>query len=105
MGGSLDILQRRYLGIEARRDGLVIAPCVPPQLGRVRLSLQYHGASISVEHADGRVHLHAAAENSIPIPVLFRGTRLSLSPGENLAPDEMPLLADEAVEQALAQSN
>lgn len=105
MGGSIDILQRRYLGIEVRREGLSIDPCIPPQLGRVRLSLQYRGASLLVEHMGGRLHLHAAAENAAPISVLFRGARQSLSPGETLHLDEMPSLEDEQVEQVLAQSN
>jgi trehalose/maltose hydrolase-like predicted phosphorylase len=105
MGGSIDILQRRYLGIEVRRDGLSIDPCVPPQLGRVRLSLQYRGASILVAHMGDRMQLHAAAENPMPISVLFRGTRLRLSPGDTLHLDEMPLLANDGVAQALAQSN
>ena len=82
MGGSIDILQRRYLGVNVCRDALTISPCLPPQLCAVQLALRYRGQLLRIEHADGRLRVRADASNRMPLTLLFRGARLPLAPGQ-----------------------
>ena len=48
MVGTLDILQRHYLGLHPEDGALRVAPRPPPALGRVRLCLTVRGTSIEV---------------------------------------------------------
>ncbi|TMR90566.1 pyridoxamine 5'-phosphate oxidase family protein [Nonomuraea basaltis] len=58
MGGTLDLLQRCYLGLELRRDGLRLNPLLPGRLGLLSLPIRYHGRQIFIDadHQDARVN-------------------------------------------------
>ncbi|MFG1694933.1 pyridoxamine 5'-phosphate oxidase family protein [Nonomuraea sp. NPDC049309] len=58
MGGTLDLLQRCYLGLEPRRDGLYLDPLLPDRLGEVSMPVCYRGRRlfIDADHHEARVN-------------------------------------------------
>ncbi|GIZ50135.1 hypothetical protein NCCP691_01490 [Noviherbaspirillum aridicola] len=88
MGSTIDILQRRYLGISATPQGLRIDPAPPPGLGRVSLGLRYRGLRLQAETRDGCLAITADGGNAGPLHLLRGEERIALSPGECV---EMPL--------------
>lgn len=82
MGGSLDILQRRYLGISADADGLVLEPAVPPELGGISLRIRYRGLLLHIEAGGETVQVTSDSSNRNPVPILQQGKRAQLAPGE-----------------------
>jgi len=43
MAGTVDVIQRCYTGIEIRDEVLWLNPCLPDELGEIRLRLRYRG--------------------------------------------------------------
>ncbi|MEV0353370.1 pyridoxamine 5'-phosphate oxidase family protein [Nonomuraea sp. NPDC050680] len=58
MAGTLDLLQRCYLGLEARRDGLHLNPLLPDRLGVLSLPIRFRGHQlfIDADHRQARVN-------------------------------------------------
>ncbi|MEV4064726.1 glycoside hydrolase family 65 protein [Nonomuraea dietziae] len=58
MGGTLDLLEGCYLGLEVRRDGLHLSPLLPEKLGTLSLTLWMRGTrfSIDADHTGTRVN-------------------------------------------------
>lgn len=85
MAGSLDVLQRHYLGIWPERDGLHVCPAPPKTLGDVALSVLYRGASLSVLLQDCQLVIRSAIANRGAVPIKLPSGLVQLSPGEQLA--------------------
>ncbi|HLU73952.1 MAG TPA: pyridoxamine 5'-phosphate oxidase family protein [Nonomuraea sp.] len=58
MAGTLDLLQRCYLGLEIRRDGLRLDPLLPDRLGTLSLPIRVRGARFEIEARDGTVRVN-----------------------------------------------
>ncbi|RVX41701.1 trehalose/maltose hydrolase-like predicted phosphorylase [Nonomuraea polychroma] len=58
MGGTLDLLQRCYLGLELRRDGLRLDPMLPGGLGVLSMPIRFRGRQlfIDADHRQARVN-------------------------------------------------
>ncbi|MEV1173227.1 pyridoxamine 5'-phosphate oxidase family protein [Nonomuraea sp. NPDC049784] len=58
MGGTLDLLQRCYLGLELRPDGLRLDPLLPGRLGVLSMPICYRGRHIFIDadHNEARVN-------------------------------------------------
>uniref|UniRef100_UPI0009EB5DE5 pyridoxamine 5'-phosphate oxidase family protein n=1 Tax=Nonomuraea pusilla TaxID=46177 RepID=UPI0009EB5DE5 len=58
MGGTLDLLQRCYLGLEVGRGELRLDPLLPDQLGLLSMSIRYRGSQIFIDadHRRARVN-------------------------------------------------
>ncbi|MGM3387982.1 glycoside hydrolase family 65 protein [Stutzerimonas stutzeri] len=85
MAGSLDVLQRHYLGVRAEHDGLQIAPAPPAALGNVRLSVQHRGAWLRLTLEGQTLLLCADPANRRDIPITTAAGAKPLAPGERLA--------------------
>ncbi|HVL77643.1 MAG TPA: glycoside hydrolase family 65 protein [Noviherbaspirillum sp.] len=81
MGGTLDVLQRRYLGVRPTEFGLCIEPNLPRQLGVVRLGIWFRGAHLELESRGDRVCVRASAGNAAAVPVMRDGVQVMLEPG------------------------
>ncbi|TDD39346.1 helix-turn-helix domain-containing protein [Nonomuraea terrae] len=77
MGGTLDLLQRCYLGLELRRDGLRLDPAVPHRLGLVTVPIHYRGRRVFID-ADHRV----ARVNGVPRRSYTRGEPIMPGTGD-----------------------
>ncbi|MFB4277963.1 pyridoxamine 5'-phosphate oxidase family protein [Nonomuraea sp. MTCD27] len=77
MGGTLDLLQRCYLGLELRRDGLRLDPLLPGALGVVSMPIHYRGRRIFIdaERDEARV-------NGTPCRTYMRGEKIMTRTGD-----------------------
>jgi alpha,alpha-trehalase len=85
MGGTIDILQRRYLGIAATPAGLAVDPAPPPGLGDVRMRLRFRGRLLEVAAEARTVTIRSCAGNGKDTVVLHRGQSFVLSPGASIS--------------------
>jgi trehalose/maltose hydrolase-like predicted phosphorylase len=85
MAASLDILQRRYLGIMPTVEGLGIDPAPPPGLGRARLEVLYRSGTFIVALEEGRLTICADPANLSSATILHRGQAEHLRPGGELS--------------------
>lgn len=82
MASTIDILQRRYLGISAVVGGLRVEPALPAQLGRIRLGLRYRGQKLEAEARDGTVRITASRDNVATVRLLHGQECTVLAPGD-----------------------
>ncbi|GGJ99560.1 glycoside hydrolase family 65 protein [Pseudomonas matsuisoli] len=82
MAGSLDVLQRHYLGIHLTVRGIHLAPAPPAALGDVALGFMCRGLQLTVELQATRLRLRSASENRTAIEVHHAEQTVFLSPGE-----------------------
>jgi len=85
MAGSLDVLQRHYLGIRPDLDGLHVFPAPPAALGNVEIAVRYRGARLRVVLDRSSLLIHADAANLHDTPIRHSGGLVQLPPGAFLA--------------------
>jgi alpha,alpha-trehalase len=81
MAGTVDQLQRGYTGIVTRGDVLYFNPCLPEELGRLKLVIRYrsHFLEIEITHEILRVSSIRGAEE--PLKISVNGKSCELPPG------------------------
>ena len=84
MGGTLWVLQHHYLGIDVAGGVLRIDPRLPPQLGRVMISLLFRGVRVSCEASSSRVRLRSLHNEADTVEVSYLSQTKQLSAGETL---------------------
>jgi trehalose/maltose hydrolase-like predicted phosphorylase len=82
MGGTIDIFQRCYTGLEARDDALWLAPALPDEVQRLSLRLRYRYAWLDLELAPGRVKVSVDGDAPHQVPLRIDGDAFLLAPGE-----------------------
>ncbi len=81
MAGTLDLLNRCYLGIETRGNVLHLDPALPDSLERLRSVLRYRQHKLVVEATHDTVSVRSHPLVAPPITVAYRGRVYELSPG------------------------
>ena len=81
MAGTLDVLQRHYLGLSPGEECLHLDPSLPPALRPVRLGFRYRGGDFGLAWTGTGLRIEAGAENRAPVTLLCRGRRETLRPG------------------------
>ncbi len=87
MSGSLDTLQRHYLGIRPTPEGLRVFPAIPPSLPDLSLGLVFRGARIGVWLEAGKLGIESESSNNRPVDIIHAGATETLGPGETLVLD------------------
>ncbi|MEH6566248.1 MAG: glycosyl hydrolase family 65 protein [Halopseudomonas sp.] len=87
MSGSLDVLQRHYLGIRPALDGLHVFPLPPEELDGVSLDIGYRGARFQFSLQGRELQIDAHPSNAEAMPITHAGGRQMLAPGERLVLD------------------
>ena len=83
MSGTLDLVQRGYLGTAIRGDVLHFAPRLTGRLEGLELAMQFRGTPIRVALAGGRLTVSLPAEGAGgPIWIAVGGQTRELHPGE-----------------------
>jgi trehalose/maltose hydrolase-like predicted phosphorylase len=85
MAGTLDVLQRHYLGLHVKREGLTLSPAPPPGLGPVRLGVRQRGALLWLDWDGSVLRVRSDDANAATVPVQCDGREESLVPGAMLA--------------------
>ncbi len=85
MAGTVDLVQRCYLGIETRHDALWFDPRLPDELRRLSLRLLYRGQLLEVECSHARLSLRALRNGASPaVSIGFGGRVVELRGGQGL---------------------
>ena len=82
MAGSIDLVQRCYIGIEMRMNVLHFDPALSDDLGRVRARLRYRRQIIDVEVDHDVLKISSAASTTSPITIAYRGQYRALAAGD-----------------------
>lgn len=94
MAGTLDLVQRGYLGTEIRGDVLHFAPRLLERLEGLSFGMQFRGTPIHVALRDGRLHVAVGADGACaPVSIGVGEDVRELAPGErrSFAPAEAPV--------------
>ncbi len=82
MAGTVDLLQRCYLGIETRDDGIWFHPLLPAEVRSLALGIRYRRRWINVTVADGVITVEAEDWGEGSARVGLDGQMAELAPGE-----------------------
>jgi alpha,alpha-trehalase len=82
MAGTVDLVQRGYTGIVTHGDVLWLNPCLPAELGCLRVTVRYRGLTLDLDVRQKTLHVHARASNAAPIALGVVGTVHRLAAGE-----------------------
>jgi trehalose/maltose hydrolase-like predicted phosphorylase len=83
MAGTADLVQRCYLDIEARHDGLHLSPLLPEPLTALSLSIRYRGAELAIDADPARIRITRADDGPPTLEVTVRGRHARLRRGES----------------------
>ena len=82
MAGTIDLIQRCYLGIEMRANILHFDPVLPEGLGRVRVRVRYRRQVLDVEVDRDVLKISSRLFTAGRITVGYRGHFRDVAPGE-----------------------
>ena len=84
MAGCINMIQMGYTGLEARGDVLWFNPCLPEELGRLRMQIHYRGHNLSIEILPGKLRVTACRAREKPIKIGFKEEIHELQEGKTL---------------------
>jgi alpha,alpha-trehalase len=82
MAGTIDLVQRCYLGVETRENTLHFDPALPAGLGRVRVRLRYRRQILDVDANHDLLTITSRPFPANPITVAYRGHHRDVAPGD-----------------------
>jgi alpha,alpha-trehalase len=82
MAGSVDLVQRCFVGIETREDELRFNPQLPTEISRLRLKLRYRGQAVEIFIDHERLQLVCTECGVKPIRISFGDQKVELCGGE-----------------------
>ncbi|WP_067144336.1 glycosyl hydrolase family 65 protein [Microtetraspora malaysiensis] len=83
MAGTLDLVERCYLDLEPRPDGLHLNPVLPARLTTLSLCLRYRGAELAIEAGPDQVRITRADDGPPTVDVAVTGRHVRLRRGES----------------------
>lgn len=84
MAGTVDLIQRCYLGIETRQDRLQLNPHLPNELKEVQFDVLYRQHWINLLVKSNRLKVSTRPTAKAPITIGFRENSFDLNPGDTL---------------------
>jgi alpha,alpha-trehalase len=82
MAGTVDLLQRCYLGLEARDDVIWFDPLLPAQIRSLALDIRYRGRWLNLTVADGQFTVEIEDWGEGAVRVGLDNDVMELKPGE-----------------------
>ncbi|GLW99108.1 glycosyl hydrolase family 65 protein [Microtetraspora sp. NBRC 16547] len=83
MAGTLDLLQRCYLGLEIRHDGLHLDPLLPDRLAMLSLRIRCRGAELAIQADPAGIEICRADDGPDTVAVTVCGRAARLGPRES----------------------
>ena len=83
MAGSIDLVQRCYLGIGMRGNVLHFDPAFPSELHCVKVRLHYRNQTLEVESNHDTLEIRSGAYTTRSITVAYRGHYREMAPGDS----------------------
>lgn len=87
MGGTIDLLQRCYSGLETRDDALHLDPVVPKELELLGFDIHYRGHLVVLVFTPDQAQITVDRAEGAPITVELRRRRHVVKPGDTLTLD------------------
>ena len=84
MAGTIDLVQRCYMGIETRQDRLQLNPYLPNELKRVQFDIMYRQQWVNFTVTSNRLKVSTRPRAVAPITIGFREDTFELKPGDTL---------------------
>jgi alpha,alpha-trehalase len=81
MAGTLDLVQRCFLGLETRADVLHLDPALPLELKRVKVLIRYRRHRLEVEANHETLRVASEPVTAAPVTIAYRGSLRRLAPG------------------------
>jgi alpha,alpha-trehalase len=82
MAGTIDLVQRCYVGIEMRGNALHFDPALPEDLHRIKVRLRYRRQVLEVDVDHDKLRIASRSFSSNAIRIAYRGHYRDLAPGE-----------------------
>jgi len=82
MAGTIDLIQRCFIGIEMRANALHFDPALPDDLRQIKVRLRYRRQVLDIEVDHDTLRIGSRSFTSVPIKVAYRGHYRDLAPGE-----------------------
>jgi alpha,alpha-trehalase len=84
MAGCINMIQMSYTGLETRGDVLWFNPCLPEELGRLRMQIHYRGHNLSIEVFPHKLTVTACRAREKPIKIGYKEDVHELEEGKTL---------------------
>ena len=85
MAGTVDLMQRCYLGIEPRTNVLTFNPRLPEELDGMKTTLRYRGQTLDVHVTHDLLQIASRPVSAYPITIAYRGQVRDVGPGQRYA--------------------
>ena len=82
MAGTIDLVQRCYLGVETRENVLHFDPALPDDLRRIKVRLRYRRQILDVDANHDMLTINSRPFPANPITVAYRGRFRDVAPGD-----------------------
>jgi trehalose/maltose hydrolase-like predicted phosphorylase len=82
MGGTLDLVQRAYTGLETQGEALRLDPAIPEAVGSLSTTIRYRGRLVSLELTPTLARVRLDVDEGGPIQVCVRDEVHDLVPGD-----------------------
>ncbi|MDP1650677.1 MAG: glycosyl hydrolase family 65 protein [Rubrivivax sp.] len=83
MAGTVDLIQRCYLGVEMRANVLHLDPALPRDLRRIKVRLHYRRQTLDLDVDHDALHIGSGSFTTAPITIAYRGHYRELGPGDS----------------------
>lgn len=84
MAGTIDLVQRCYLGVEPRGNVLQLNPKLPAGLGSIKCSLRWRNQWLNIEASQACLTIRAEQSNTKPARVGLGDSVIGLGPGQTI---------------------
>jgi alpha,alpha-trehalase len=84
MAGCVNMIQEGYTGIKTRGDVLWFDPCLPDELGRLRMQIRYRRHNLSIEITPDKLKIMACRAREKPIEIGYKEEVHILEQGKTL---------------------
>jgi alpha,alpha-trehalase len=82
MAGTIDLIQRCYIGLETRAHVLHFNPALPDDLDWIKVQLRYRRQVLEVEVTHEVLRIHSRSFTVAPITIAYRGHFRDVAPGD-----------------------
>jgi alpha,alpha-trehalase len=84
MAGCINMIHTGYTGIETRGGVLWFNPCLPDELGRLRMQIRYRGQNLSIDITPEKLKVTACKGKEKPIKIGYKEEIRELEEGKTL---------------------
>ncbi len=82
MAGTIDLIQRCYIGLEMRANVLYFDPVLPDELARIKVHVRYRRQVLEVEVTHEVLRISSRSFTVAPITIAYRGHFRDVAPGD-----------------------